>query len=322
MGPRMRARRLDELRELVASPEFQAWWRELVAARIALADAEAHRDEQLAQLTSVEFRAELSQKHAIDTLYRAGENEDAAARLLAEAETLENRSFPGVAAFEEQRYRVSELWYRLGALESQLEHAKESKQAAAQVLTLERQRQAAADEYERELARKNRLWDEVERLWAKSAEVSLLRSEQQLQARKVRREAESLFALAEERKRRAQALRGECDAAAGAVDAARAKLEAARTAAVDRFGALVGTDFLFFRHLVDSRHAYAIALVEDTEHYNVEVRPLAVYSVEHRRGVGFLEPARASAPSADEGDQRFETYFLHGRKGEPRRTPA
>jgi hypothetical protein len=318
----MRTRRLDELRELVASPDFHAWWRELVEARSALADAEAHRDEQLAQLTSVEFRAELAQKNAIDTLYRAGENEDAAARLLAEAEALENRSFLGVAAFEEQRYRVSELWYRLGAIESRIEQAKESKQSGAQLTTLERQRRAAADEYEREAARKNQLWNEVEHLWAKSAEVSLLRSEQQVQARKVRREAESLFALAEERKKRAQALRAECDAAARAVEAAKARLEAVRSAAVERFGALVGTDFLFFRHPVDTRHAYAVALVEDTEHYNVEVRPLAVYSVEHRRGVGFLEPARTQAERPDEGDQRFEAYFLHGRKGEPRRPPA
>jgi hypothetical protein len=318
----MRARRLDEVRELIASPDFQSWWQALVAARIALADAEAHRDELLAQLTSMEFRAELSQKHAIDTLYRAGESEDAAAHLLAEAETLENRSFPGVAAFEEQRYRVSELWYRLGALESQVEHARDSKHPAPQQLTLERQRQAAADEYEQETARKNRLWDEVERLWAKSAEVSLLRSEQQLQARKVRRDAESLFAQAEERKKRAVALRAEGEAAASAVEAAKAKLEATRQAAVERFGALVGTDFLFFRHPHDSRHAYAVALVEDTEHYNVEVRPLAVFSVEHRRGVGFLEPARAAAPAGDDGDRRFETWFLHGRKGAPRRDTA
>jgi hypothetical protein len=318
----MRARRLDEVRELIASPDFRSWWQALVAARIALADAEAHRDELLAQLTSMEFRAELSQKHAIDTLYRGGEAEDAAAHLLAEAETLENRSFPGVAAFEEQRYRVSELWYRLGALESQVEHARDGKQPAAQVLALERQRQAAADEYERETARKNRLWDEVERLWAKSAEVSLLRSEHQLQARKVRREAESLFAQAEERKKRAVALRAEGEAAASAVEAAKAALEATRQAAVERFGALVGIDFLFFRHPHDSRHAYAVALVEDTEHYNVEVRPLALFSVEHRRGVAFLEPARAAAPAADDGDRRFETWFLQGRKGAPRPASA
>ncbi|GMU61896.1 MAG: hypothetical protein AMXMBFR34_36590 [Myxococcaceae bacterium] len=318
----MRPRRLDELKELVASPDFRSWWEGLVAARVALAETEAQREEALSSLTAMEFRAELSQKHAIDTLYRAGESEDQAAHLLAEAETLENRSFPGVAAFEEQRYRVSELWYRLGALETQLEHAKETKQSAAQILTLERQRQSAADEYEKETARKNRLWDEVERLWAKSAEVSLLRSEQQLQARKVRREAESLFALAEERKKRALGLRTGSEAAAAAVEAARARLEAARSAATERFGALAGTDFLFFRHPQDSRHAYAVALVEDTEHYNVEVRPLALYSVEHRRGVAFLEPARAQAPGAEEGDHRFEQYFLHGRKGEPRRTPV
>jgi hypothetical protein len=318
----MRARRIDELRTLVASPDFQAWWQDLVAARVALAGVQARRDELLSELTAMEFRAELSQKQAIDTLYRAGESEDAAARLLAEAESLENRGFPGVAAFEEQRFRVSELWYRVGAVESQLDQAKEGRRPAAELDALERQRKVAADEYERAAAHKNSLWSEVERLWAKSAEVSLLRSEQQLQARKVRREAETLFALAEERKKRAQALRAESDAAAQEVDALKARLESTRAAAVERFGALVGTDFLFFSHPVDTRNAFAVALVEDAEHYNVEVRPLAVYWVEHRRGVAFLEPARERPANLAEGDQRLEKYLLEGRKGEPDKSPA
>lgn len=312
----MRARRLNEIRELIGTPEFQAWWVELVQARMALADVEAKREELLAQLTLSEFRAELTQKNAIDTLYRGGEHEDAAARLLVEAEELENRSFPGVAAFEEQRFRVSDLWYRLGAAEAELEQAKS--RARADIPTVERKKQALADEYERETARKNRLWDEVERLWAKSAEVSLLRSEQQALARKVRREAEQLFALAEERKKKAQALRTESDATATALEFAKARLDAVRSQARDRFSCVIGVDFLFFRAPGDSKHGYAVALVDDRESYNVEVKPLAVYSVERHRGVGFLEPARAAPVSEAEGDKRFEEYFLVGRKGEVR----
>ena len=49
-----------------------------------------------------------------------------------------------------------------------------------------------------------------------------------------------------------------------------------------------------------------------------KVKPLAVYQVDRSRGVAFLEPARASAPSLEEGDRRFEDYFLKGRKGEVR----
>jgi len=37
--------------------------------------------------------------------------------------------------------------------------------------------------------------------------------------------------------------------------------------------------------------------------------------VEQKRGVTFLEPARERPASVDEGDKRFEEYFLQGRKG-------
>jgi len=61
-----------------------------------------------------------------------------------------------------------------------------------------------------------------------------------------------------------------------------------------------------------------VSLVEDKDGYNIEVKPLAVYSIDRQRGVAFLEPARAAAPSLEEGDKRFEDYFLKGRKGEIR----
>lgn len=311
----MRVRRLPEIREMIASPEFLEWWGQLVAARVALADAEAARDELLAQLTLMEFRSELTQKNAIDTLYRAGEHEDGAAQSLAEATELENRSFPGVAAFEEQRFKVSEIWYRFGAADRALEDARDQEQSPAMLDALERRHRALADEYEREIARRKRLWDEVERLWARSTEVSLMTCEERVLARKVRKESEALFGLAEERKKKAQTIKLEAECAATAVEKARTALAMLRTRARDLFGAAVGIDFLYFRQKDDQKQALAVALVDDHTAYNVEVRAHAVYSVDRERGVGFLEPARASVPSPEEGDRRFEVYFLTGRKG-------
>jgi hypothetical protein len=134
----------------------------------------------------------------------------------------------------------------------------------------------------------------------------------------VRKDAERLFALAEERKQAAKAARTTSEALSAAVETARAKIESSRGQAAERFAGMSGADFLYFRHQGDSRHAFAVALAEDKENYNVEVKPLAIYSVEQHRGVGFLEPARASSPSLEEGDKRFEEYFLKGRKGEIR----
>ncbi len=310
----LKALRLFELHELVQSAEFQAWWRQLVDARALLAQAQAKHEELLGQHALTEFRAELTQKQAIDALYRAGEKEDDAARLWVEAEALENKALAEVAAFEEQRFRASELWYRQGAAEREVELS-HGKSPQGVVQAGKRLAGVKAD-YERETARKNALWSGVESLWAKSLEVGLMTSEAKLLAKKVRREAEQGFQLSEERRGRATALKAEVDQAATAVEQAQAKVALVLRAADARFGASVGSDFLFFRHRDDRGQAYAVALVDDRDAYNLELRPLAVYSVDRKRGVGLLTPARAEVPSVEEGDRRFDAYFLTGRKGQ------
>ena len=311
----MKARRLVELRSLLSSAAFQSWWGQLQKAR---RDAEAARlryDELLSQTTLMEFRAELTQKNAIDTLYRAGELEDQAATLAVQAQELENRSLLAVSDFEEQRYKVSELWYRLGAAEKTLDECRGQPQKEK---ASERAFRLLADEYERESARRDGLWDDVEGIWTKAAEANLLVSEHRVRGRKIRKEAEQLFALAEERKLRARELKDEADKASAAWDeqdkAARALLEEAH----EHFGCTSGTEFLFFRVKDNQKLAYAVALVEDRDNFNLEVMPLAIYTVDRQRGVAFLEPARFELPSAEDGDRRFEQYFLSGRKGEVR----
>ncbi len=324
----MKPKRLSEVRSLLSHPEFLEWWGELVAARQASAAAQERYDELLAQTSLMEFRAELTQKNAIDTLYRAGEAEDGAASMVFEATELENRSFRVIAEFEEQRFKVSDLWYKLGASDKVLEESREAhvkqptKRTETESKTAERAQRAAAADYERETARKNRLWDEVERIWAKSAEVSLLVAEQRGRGKKVRKEAEALFALAEERKQKSKALRADADKAQEAVAAAQAKTKGLLDQAKERFGCAAGADFLYFRQKGNQKLAFCIPLVEDADSYNVEVKPLSIYSVERQRGVSFLEPARDEAPSSEEGDRRFEEYFLTGRKGEIRSAGA
>ncbi|HEX4620990.1 MAG TPA: hypothetical protein VH208_05415 [Myxococcaceae bacterium] len=317
----MKPQRLLEVRALIVQPEFLFWWDGLQKARADLAAKDKAYDELLSQTTLMEFRAELTQKNAIDTLYRAGACEDAAANMVFEATELENRSFKAVADFEEQRYKSSELWYRLGAAEKALDEKREQpapqkgKRTETDLHALEKTHRAASDDYERELARKNRLWDEVERIWARSAEVSLLVAEQKLRGKRIRKSAEVLFALAEERKHRARELRSEAEAASQAREAGEARIQQLLEEARDRFGCAAGEEFIYFRQKDNQKLAFCVPLVEDSETYNVEVKPLTVYSVDRQRGVTFLEPARADAPSVEEGDRRFEEYFLKGRKG-------
>lgn len=334
----LKAHRLAEIKELLASRELQAWWEALEQARAGLQRATEQYDELLTQAMLMDFRAELAQKNAIDTLYRSGEYEDAAASLLADSTELENQSFKSVSDFEELRYRASESWYKLGAAERQLDELRDQLAALAtqreksqggarrelesrlsqkehEIKLSERAHRQMHADYEREAARKARIWDEVERIWARSAEMSLTMAEKKMQARKVRREAEQLFAQAEERKQRATALRAQADEAAAAREKASQLAKEVLGQARERFGCAVGDEFLYFRERDQSQRALAVALVADSTTFNIEVKPLGIYSVDRSRGVSFLEPAVESPPSVEEGDRRFEAYFLHDRKG-------
>lgn len=314
----MKQKRLTDIRALINSADFQAWWGQLIAVRDLLRESEERYEELLGQTTLTEFRAELTQKNAIDTLYRAGEHEDVAANMLFEATELENKGLKGVAEFEEQRIRASDTWYRLGAAEKHLEEVRAKKGTPKVIAELEKGLKQLTDDYQREDGRKARAWDEVEKHWARSTEVNLQVAEQRALGKKVRRHAEALFGVAEERKQKTKELKAETANAASAVEAAKARHSALLEQAREQFGCSAGIDFLYFRHKDDQRMAYCVSLLDDREGYNLEVKPLGVYQVDRTRGVAFLEPARAASLSQEEGDLRFEEYFLKGRKGEVR----
>jgi hypothetical protein len=317
----MKSKRLSEVVSLISQPDFQSWWAEFQKRRTELQVAQKRYEESLAEASLTEFKAELLQKSAIDTLYRSGESEDTAATLLFEGTELENRSYRAVSDFEEQRFYVSELWYRLGACEKALEERREAqpkmngKKAEAELKAAEHAHRAAREDYDRETERRNQLWDEVERIWAKSAEVNLLVAEHRVRAKSIRKEAEALFALAEEEKRRSADLRAASEAASARCEAARSAVRTVLNRAQDEFGSAAGADFLYFRQQGSQKRVFCIALIEDHDNYNVELSALGVYLADRQRGVAFLEPSVGGQPSPQEGDKRFEDYFLRGRKG-------
>jgi hypothetical protein len=322
----MKPKHLSEIQALIASPEFQQWWAEAQKCRGQCETVKRRFDELVSEATLTELKAELSQRNAIDTLYQADACEDAAAELKLEADELENRSFRAVSDFEEERFRASEVWYRMGASEKRLEEMREAtqkisgKKAGGELQAAEREHRTLAEDYQREMEKKNRLWGEVEGIWARSAEVNLLVAEQHLRGKKIRREAEHLFVVAEEAKKRASQLRSEADAASAESDAAQTRLQAQLQRASELFGCAVGVDFLYFRHKDNQKMAFCVSLIDDHQNYNLEISPLTVYSVERQKGVSLLEPARETGPTAEEGDKRFDDYFFNGRKGEIRST--
>src|SRR3954468_13745837 len=97
----MRPVRLVEVRNLVSQPDFQDWWEQLRSTLDDLQSAQNRWQQSLKDTAVSEFNAELAQKNAIDTLYRACECKAAAASLSSEAADSENAAFQLVTQFED-----------------------------------------------------------------------------------------------------------------------------------------------------------------------------------------------------------------------------
>jgi hypothetical protein len=296
----VRARSYAEVRDVLASAEFRGWFEELGRAIQARGDAGERFDELITQSTLLDFRAELAQKNAIDTLYQAGECEDLAARLNAESEEIENRSFEAVARFEAHRVKVSDIWYRLGVLEKTVQELRDGKAAAADLARREEEYAATEADYRRETQRKESLWSEVEELWQESAEKSLLLREKEAQGRKVRKLAERLFREAEDRKMRGRKLRVDADEQSERKGAQQRRTMELLQDARRRFDCAVGEEFLYFRRRDDPDGIYAVSLIADADSYNVPVSPLGIYRVGRQQGVSLLAAVEERTPSERE----------------------
>src|SRR5512139_3169515 len=122
----MKSMRLGELRELLQGPAFSAWWVDWSQAVAALAEARVRHEDLLAQAEMMSVRSELAQRAGVDVFSRAGEAEDGATRSAADAQGLENRALELVGEYEEQRFRTSDLWVRMGGAEKGLEERQEA----------------------------------------------------------------------------------------------------------------------------------------------------------------------------------------------------
>jgi hypothetical protein len=323
----VKALSLSELRDLLHGAEFTAWWTDLSRAADALREARARHEELAAQSELMDFRSELAQRAAIETFSAAGDAEDGAARTSAEALALENRALELVGGYEEQRLRTSDLWVRLGGAERIIEERREAVTASARdparvrahaetaLEAAERQHELLKDEYAAGDVRRSKLWEDVEATWAQSFERALVAAEQSAHGRQVRRDAGRLFEEAEERRARAKQLRSDAEAAGRAVAEAEASRRALLARAATELGCVAGDAFLYFGRRGDERTAFAVALADDPDGANLEVKALGIYTA-GRRGVTSLEPAREGpAPSVEEGAPRVGDAILGPRKG-------
>ena len=312
----MRAVRLGELRELLESAAFGTWWAEWQRAIAARDEARARHDDLVAQAELMAHRSEIVQRAGVEAFSTSGAVEDEGTRWTAQAHAEENRALALVGEFEQQRTRTSEAWMRLGGADKVLEERREAlasdrtrtrEAAEAALRDAERQRQGIAAEYEAADGKRRRLWDDAETAWATSLERSLLGAEQGVLARRIRRDAEKLFAEAEERRLRARQLSGDAAAAVRELRDAEARLAGLRASACEQLGCVAGPSFLYWRHHDDKRSAFAVSLAAHAEERDAPLKALGVYVVGRQRGVAAPEVARDGAgSSAEERDRRLD----------------
>jgi Txe/YoeB family toxin of Txe-Axe toxin-antitoxin module len=330
------------LREVVAILEkndFQEWWQSLVDLEQRLSAVQSRYEELLAQVNLMEFRAEFTQKSAIDSLYLAGEYEDTAARLLADAAEIENKSYEAVANFESQRIHVSDLFSRMGAvehrllsIETEIRSRKLIKQGAdengereelerllrrseAEAKKLRKDQREATALYERENSRKMSLWEEVEHMWTRSLDINLGVSERRVKSKHARRESERLFKEAEQYKHKAQDLRNESEETKKKTDEIKLSIDNLRSSARKLFGCLVGEEFLYWPRRENNNEVYCVPVNDHAEGFNIELRARNIYLIHRQRGVEFIEPLPPVDETQVDEDRRIDDFFWSGRPG-------
>lgn len=336
----MRALWLREVQAMLGREDFLEWWQSLVDMEQKLFAAGSRHDELLAQVNLMDFRAEFTQKTAIDALYLAGEYEDTAAQLLAEASEVENKSYEAVANFESQRIFVSDLFSRMGAVEHNFlsaqagvrglrdsvktEKERERREELTRLLKkkeaeqqrLEKEFREASALYERENARKMSLWDEVEQMWARSLDINLGVSERRVKSKRARREAERLFREAEQHKRSSKNLQAEADEADRKQKDNQQAIEDLRASARRLFGCLVGEEFLYWPRRENTNEVYCVPINDHVEGFNIELRARNIYLISRQRGVEFIEPLPPAGEGPREEDGRIDDFFQRGRPEE------
>jgi hypothetical protein len=306
----MKALWLREVQAILGREDFLKWWQSLVDLEQKLAAVGSRFDELLAQVNLMDFRAEFTQKNAIDSLYLAGEYEDTAAQLLAEASEIENKSYEAVANFESQRIYVSDLFSRMGAVEHNFLKAQTDRDR------LEKELREATALYERENARKMSLWEEVEQMWARSLDINLGVSERRVKSKRARREAERLFREAEQHKRSSKTLQAEAAEAELKRKEIQQAIEDLRTSARKLFGCLVGEEFLYWPRRENINAVYCVPINDHAEGFNIELRAKNIYLISRQRGVEFIEPLPPAGEVPEEEDGRIDDFFRRGQPGE------
>lgn len=335
----MKAKYLKELRNLLDSEEFQEWWSKYKEKKMEISNLRSNIDELMLLQNLHEFNANRSQKRALDLIEESSQMEALAAKWLAEASDLDNKSYEAVARFESKRVEVSELWFKVGALDHELESIRQEIELLRQRLSsasdrqdvinlrttlknkeqdlenLNREYNKVGELYEREAVKKKRLWEDVERIWATSIEYNLKVAEAQAKSRRFKREAELSLKESNNYKKNSSEKMLEIEQRNSEKEKAEQYITELLRVAREKFECIAEDEFLYWQQRENAQLIFCVPLVTDCDNYNVEIRALNIYQVDRGRGVAFIEPLPGEKKLNDEEDSRIDDFFLKGRKG-------
>ena len=333
----MKLKWLKEIKELLKSTQFAKWWQEFTEAQNDYRESIERYEELLTQAHLMEFRSELAQKNAIDTLYKAGEYEDNAAQMLAEASELENKSYEAVGTFETKRIACTDLWHKVGASEHRLNEVErtveelqesikneaskskisdlksEIKKPKSEIKKLKKEYNTIAKLFKKEIKSRDKMWEEVELIWSQSLELNLRMAELKMKGVQVRTRSEKLFKEADESHKKAVELKSEAEQAELRKEQIQKRIEELYSIASDRFQCVAEEEFLYWPQRENQKMVYCIPMFSDDTNYNMEIKALNIYQVDRIRGVEFVEPIKPEDAISDDEDTRIDEFFVRTR---------
>ncbi|MCX7958250.1 MAG: hypothetical protein N3B13_04320 [Deltaproteobacteria bacterium] len=336
----MKAKYLKEIKNLLESSVFKEWWARYNEKQKEILNITSEIDNKMAEENNHRFNANLFQKRALDRIEESSQMDALAAKWIAEASDMDNKSYEAVARFESKRVEVSELWFKVGALDHELETIKteintlrERLSAASdrqEVInlrtTLKNKEQAleslnkefarVSEIYEREAAKKKKLWEEVEMIWGISIEYNLKVAEAQAKSKKYKRDAERLLRESNYFSRMAAEKQVEQEQLIAEREKDKKYIEELLRLAREKFECIAEDEFLYWQQKENAQLIYCVPLITDLDNYNIEIRALCIYQVDRSKGVSFIEPLAGDRKRiSEEEDSRIDDFFLKGRKG-------
>ncbi|MCX7945295.1 MAG: hypothetical protein N2746_12375 [Deltaproteobacteria bacterium] len=336
----MKAKYLKEIKNLLESPAFKEWWAKYSEKQKEILNITSEIDTIMAEENNHRFNANLVQKRALDKIEESTQMDALAAKWMAEASDMDNKSYEAVARFESKRVEVSELWFKVGAIDHELENVKAEINTLRERLSVASDRQEVinlrtalknkeqaleslnkefarvSELYEREAAKKKKLWEEVEMIWGISIEYNLKVAEAQAKSKRFKKEAEKLLKESNYYIRKANEKQSQLEQLNSEREKDIRYIGELLRLAREKFECIAEDEFLYWQQKENAQLIYCVPLITDLDNYNIEIRALNIYQVDRSKGVSFIEPLVVDRKRiSDEEDTRIDDFFLKGRKG-------